>query len=266
MSTRHRPAPLTRVFHGLLLAGVLMPLAGLTGCGRSDAASGGGVGVIDLGVIISSLGRDQAMDQRLQEIMQALDQQLEQTKQKFQAELQAQEQQLGPDASAEQRQAFQRLVQQTSSRFQMQMQRAQEISQSAQSMMMEQVRHEVQPIAQRIARAKGLRVVLLQTPMVLLAEPEADLTQDVIAAMQASGIGASQPPLPPLPPLEGSVDQPGQAGQPTPMAPTPMPRPMAPAPPAPQSVQPQQESAEPAPTPNPGSGVSLPAQPPAGLQ
>lgn len=175
----------------LTVAGIAC-LALLAGC----EPQGGGraaVAIIDLDAVARALGRDDVIAQQINIANQQLAGQLGQVATNLQQQVQARRDEydvIGDEAEQE----LQQLTAVANQRLQQTQQLAQQRSAQFRQAVINSFRNEVTPYAQKIATERGaVAVVTVATPM-LWFDANADITDEVIAAMRAAGLErASQP-------------------------------------------------------------------------
>ena len=175
----------------LAVAGIAS-LALLAGC----EPQGGGraaVAIIDLDAVARALGRDDVIAQQINIANQQLAGQLGQVATDLQQQVQARRDEydvIGDEAQQE----LEQLTAVANQRLQQTQQLAQQRSAQFQQAVINAFRNEVSPYASQIATERGaVAVITVATPM-LWFDSNADITDEVIAAMRAAGLEqATQP-------------------------------------------------------------------------
>lgn len=154
----------------------------LAGC---SGTPGGGVAVVDLAAVAKAAGHDQVLDQEVARARQTLESQLGQVAAELEKQLQAEQARLGGPAAAAKEKNYQELTAQARAQLAQTQTLAQQKAQEFQVSLVSQYRQALQPVAEKVARARKARVVLVTDATLLWFEPEADLTADVIAELRA---------------------------------------------------------------------------------
>lgn len=154
--------------------------------GQPQAASSGGLAVVDLDVVAKSIGRTQEINDLLKVRQNALNQELEKLQAKFNQEI-AEKKKEHSNPPTEEEKALE--AQWEKNKLALQLQAKQQATQALQAYRQEQLiafRNEIRPIAQEVAAARGLSVVIPKNEGFLLAvDPGVDITADVIKAYTA---------------------------------------------------------------------------------
>ena len=175
----------------LAVAGIAS-LALLAGC-EPQGSSRAAVAIIDLDAVARALGRDDVIAQQINIANQQLAGQLGQVATDLQQQVQARRDEydvIGDEAQQE----LEQLTAVANQRLQQTQQLAQQRSAQFQQAVINAFRNEVSPYASQIATERGaVAVITVATPM-LWFDSNADITDEVIAAMRAAGLEqATQP-------------------------------------------------------------------------
>ena len=164
------------------------------GCNRQEAATASAV-LVDLDAVARAMGRDRAIDKRVEQATQALNTRLLEAAANMEKELKRQQTEIGTNATDQQRAK----VRQTAQKIQENIQNNKEIAaQARQRFQLEEIqrfRSEVKVVAAPIAEKHRASMILLAGNDVLWFKPSADITATVIAEMR-SQIGTSGQPSP----------------------------------------------------------------------
>jgi len=163
-------------------------LAALTvlcsGCNRPEGAATSAV-LVDLDAVARAMGRDRAIDKKVEQATQALNTRLLEAAATMEKELKKQQADLGTNATAEQRAK----VRQTAQKIQENIQNNKEIAgQARQRFQLEEIQHfrnEVKAVAAPIAEKHHASMILLAGSDVLWFKPSADITATVIEEMRS---------------------------------------------------------------------------------
>jgi len=183
-----------------------LPLAALLvvvlGCGKQDQPqqeaarrAPGGVAVVDLDAVAKRLGRDLEMQANAEQRMAVLNDELTTLQGALNRQLQDKKQQLGdePDdegkielVSFQKRLEAQLLERRRSAETKLAAFRQKQI---------EQFREEVRPVLRDVAAERGLSIVIPKNGTLLLSvDPAVEITDAVVARLQASGASKGPPP------------------------------------------------------------------------
>jgi Skp family chaperone for outer membrane proteins len=168
---------------------VLGAAAALTiaGCGQVGVGGGAPVAVIDLDAVARALGRDDVIVQQINQANQQLTSQLGQVATNLQEQVNAEREKyevVGDEAEAE----LQQLTAVANQRLQQTQRLAQQRSAEFRQAVINAFRNEVQPYAREIAEERGASAVITVATPMLWFDSEADITDEVIAAMRAAGL------------------------------------------------------------------------------
>ncbi len=154
----------------------------LTGCdlGKGD----GGIAVIDLDLVAQSAGRDKAIAGQVQSYAKDQEAKLLKLKTDLEQRVTAATDRLGKDATDEDKQAVSTLVLEARSELSRELGQARQSAQQLRQQLVRDFAVEMQPLARRAAQQRGLTVVMVKQPGMLVIAPEADITDDVIAMLQ----------------------------------------------------------------------------------
>ena len=182
--TSRRSRPLALAALCLALAACDFPRLPGTAIGKPPRSA-----TIDLDAVAKALGRDKALREQLESANEQLTGQISELATGLRNRVEAERAKLGAEPSGEQQVELRNLLAQAQLQLRRGQDEARRRAQQVQAQLVAQFRAEVTPFAERIARERGINVVLIKTT-VLWSAPESDLTQAVIDAMRA----ASPPP------------------------------------------------------------------------
>lgn len=163
----------------------------LTGCNK--AATTPGVAVLDLDRVAAAIGWDQSFKDSLSEKDQSLGDRVNQARQSLEGELKNLQQSMGDDPTQEERTQLAQFQQQASSQYQKLVNSARAENAEFRQELVRSFRDKVRPYAEEVAKESGFGMVLLETDPVYLVMPEADITNEVIQAMEGVIITAELP-------------------------------------------------------------------------
>lgn len=163
----------------LALAALLM-----TGC---DLVTGkGGVAVIDLDAVAQAVGRDKAITDQVQTYAKDQEAKLVELKAQLEQQVTTAAEKVKKEASDEDKQAVTALVLEARNQLSRELNQARQSAQQLRQQLVRDFAVEMQPLARRAADKRGLTVVMVKQPGMLVVSPEADITNDVIDMLQAS--------------------------------------------------------------------------------
>lgn len=159
-------------------------------------AQAGGTLVLDLNVIARATGQDAALRDAVAAATSTLNAQLGEVATRLEQQLEAERAKLGKAPSDAEQERLQALALQAQQQYgqtqQLALQRRRDFETGLVRALLDQVR----PIAQSIARERGAAVVMVAETQVLWFDPDADITDEIIAEMRARGIeplGVTEP-------------------------------------------------------------------------
>jgi len=156
----------------------------LSGCDRFPGMGPGAL-VVDLSVAAKAMGQDQVMQEQSQAAREELNVQLAESAQNLEQQLAQERDGLGESPTPEQQQQLQQMALQAQQRYaQLQAEAQQNMEQYEVNLVLE-FREQVKPFAEKIARSRGVSIVLLADQSVFWLDPVADITDEVIAELRA---------------------------------------------------------------------------------
>ncbi|MFG0247629.1 MAG: OmpH family outer membrane protein [Phycisphaeraceae bacterium JB051] len=201
------------------------------GCEQdSQTNQAGNMAVVDMDQIAMSTGFDKMLGEQMMQINAQISTHLKEAQDKIRQNLEARQQSLGENPTDQQKADFEQFSYEMDQQYRQELNKAQQASNQAHTSMIGQFRQKITPIAQNIARERGFDVVMTRTDAMLLVAPAADITQDVLALFNQSGLGnmSIQPrsmqnlnpppstpsPMPASPMLQPQPESQGQTGTP----------------------------------------------------
>lgn len=161
---------------------VLAAFAAGCGAGPGD----GKVAVLDVAAVAKATGQDVVLNSQAEAARKQLEEQLVQIAADLEKQLQAEQSKRGGPAAAAKEQSFQQLAAQARQQLAQTQLVAQQKAQEYQLELANQYRQSVQPVAEKIARARGAGVILVAGPTMLWFEPTLDITAEVIGELRSS--------------------------------------------------------------------------------
>ena len=175
----HRKLTISRI-----LSLALFALA-LAACDQIPGRGGSGIAIIDLNAIAKATGQEEIIQQQAQAARDELNVQLQEAATSLEAQLNEEREKLGDSPTQEQTQQFQQLAAQAQQQYAQAQQQAQQQAQLFQNNLVMALREKIQPVVAEVARARGASVVYLSDMTLFWFEPQADLTDEVIAKLRA---------------------------------------------------------------------------------
>ena len=179
MNATHRKSTTLRI-----LALALFALA-LGGCDQLPGRGGSGIAIIDLNAIAKATGQEEIIQQQAQAARDELNVQLQEAATSLEAQLNEEREKLGDSPTQEQTQQFQQLAAQAQQQYAQAQQQAQQQAQIYQNNLVMALREKIQPVVAEVAKMRGASVVYLSDMTLFWFEPQADLTDEVIAKLRA---------------------------------------------------------------------------------
>lgn len=156
----------------------------LSGCewGKSH----GGVAVIDLDAVAQAMGRDKTINEKVQAYAKEREAKLLELKSDLEQRVTEEAKKLDKDASDADKQSLNALVLEARGQLTRELGDARQSAQQMRQQLVRDFAIEMQPLARRAADKRGLTVVLVKQPGMLVVAPEADITNDVIDMSQTT--------------------------------------------------------------------------------
>jgi Skp family chaperone for outer membrane proteins len=156
----------------------------ISACDRIPGA-GLGTAVIDLGAIAKATGEDERIQQASQASRERLNAELAEAGANLEVQLTAERERLGEAPTAEQQQQYVQLQQQAQQQYGQFQQQAQQEAQRLETELVMNLREKIKPVAEGIAKSRGVSVVFLSDVTLFWSDPKADITDEVIAELRA---------------------------------------------------------------------------------
>lgn len=166
---------------------LLMSLPILAGCQPQAPEHGPDTLVVDFAAVAKALGRDASIQQKLEQAATQLNTQLLQITTELTEQYEAEKARRGEaETLSEEDSVFlTNLAGEVEQRIQGSQQEARQKAAAYRASLIAQLREEVQREAARIARERDASSVMLSAPDLLWFDPEADITDEVIAQLRA---------------------------------------------------------------------------------
>ncbi len=180
---------------------VLAFVISAVGCGQGDQAADSsdeksasaqspeslGVAIIDIDAVARRLGRDVGVQQSIEERKILLNQQFDELSQNFNNQIDQVERQYGENATPAQLEEVNGMRNKAIERLMQVKQQADDNLGQHQAEVINRFREQVRTFAQKVAKAKGFKVVLTNWESVFVYESEVDITNDVVLEMSVAG-------------------------------------------------------------------------------
>ncbi len=155
----------------------------ISGC---EMASTGGVAVLDLDVVATAIGRDKVITEQVLSFAKEEEEKLMRLQSELQQQVSSANEKLGEAAGEEEKQSLNSMVVQARTQLTRELGQARQSAQQLRLQLVREFAIEVQPVARRAAESRGLTIVMVKQPGLLVVSPEVDITDAVIDSLQAS--------------------------------------------------------------------------------
>lgn len=173
----------TTAFVGLGIVAVL-----LSACERQappvPTPPSGLVAVIDLDRVARAIGRDEVIAARVQGYADEQSSSLNRLRDDLREQLAQAKAGFGDEPSDEQQQILAQLTARSDLQLQQEITKARQSAEQLKVDLVLDFKQEVQPVARRVAQARGLSVVLIQQNGMLYVDPDSDISDAVIDELQ----------------------------------------------------------------------------------
>ncbi|OPZ30368.1 MAG: Outer membrane protein (OmpH-like) [Lentisphaerae bacterium ADurb.BinA184] len=159
--------------------------AALTGC--KDQPVGPGVGVLDLDKVAAALGWDATLNQSIKDKDQELSDSWNTLRDNLKGQIESKAKEYGEAATDEQKTELGQMTGRADQVLQNAMNEARQKSAVHRQSLVNDFRDKVRPYAKEVADARNIGVIVLKTEPVYYTALTADLTDAVIAKLQAAG-------------------------------------------------------------------------------
>lgn len=146
------------------------------------------VGIIDLDRISQETGHTKMAQAQLNELRSSLQQDLSDTQARLKNDIQASQKKMGEKPTEEQLSEMQQMASKMQSEMMQKQTSASQTLQGKQTELITTFRNQVRAVADRVAQKRGMNIILLRNPAVLLGnDKKVDITDDVLAEMKKTG-------------------------------------------------------------------------------
>jgi len=167
------------------LAAVLL----IAGCDQMPGA-GSDTLIVDLAAVAKATGQEESMQAQAQIARENLNAELAEAGRNLEQQLEQERAGIGDAPTPEQELQFQQMTQQAQQRYGQLQAEAQQQAQQHEVNLVLEFREQIQPFAEKIARSRGAKVVLLADQSVFWLDPTVDITGGVIDALRAENVFA----------------------------------------------------------------------------
>jgi Skp family chaperone for outer membrane proteins len=165
---------------------------------KKIAQGAGGVALVDLTSVAKALGRDTQIAGEVQRNNQVMVADVLKNQKDLQAAFESEKAKLGANPTDEQKKALEKRAAELNNQLRTTASQADLRAREFQARLVTNFREEVRPVALKIAQARNAHIVMIVNDNLLAADTSVDITNDVIAALRASGsaLGATNMPAP----------------------------------------------------------------------
>jgi Skp family chaperone for outer membrane proteins len=172
-------------FAKVALTILFLVAAFLTGCTQSKDGDALPVVVIDLEAIASAIGQDVVIQEQMIAAREELNSQLTEMAADLEAMLEAEQAKLDAAPGPAQQEAFEQIQLEAQQKFAQAQAEAQLEAQRYQAGLVNEFHQQVKPVAAQVSAKYGARITLLADPSALWFDDSADITEEIIAILQA---------------------------------------------------------------------------------
>ena len=159
----------------------------VSGCNNQPPAhQAGAVAVIDLDKVATAIGRDKVISDKVEQYARSEEERLRKLREELRDEFTTARDKLGKSPSQEELATLNQQRTQSDNRLRQEITGAQQAAEKMRTELVMEFRVEVEPAARRIAQERGMDLVMIKQPIFLFADPDTDITDAVIDALQTS--------------------------------------------------------------------------------
>ncbi len=159
----------------------------IAGCDRIPGM-GPGTLVVDLAAVAKATGQEEAMQTKVQTAREDLNAQLVEAAKNLEQQIVQERAKFGDSPTQEEELQLQQMAQQAQQQYSQLQADAQQQAQQHQINLVLEFREIVQPFAEKIARSRGVSVIILADQTVFWVDSAVDITGDLIAALRAENV------------------------------------------------------------------------------
>ena len=160
----------------------------ITGCDQMSGGADSSTLVIDLAAVAKATGQEQAMQAKAQTSREEMNAQLVEHARNLEQQISQERAGMGDAPTQEQELQMQQMAQQAQQQYAQLQAEAQQNAQQYEMNLVLEFREQVQPFAEKVARARGASVILLADQTVFWLDPTIDLTGEIIDALRAEQV------------------------------------------------------------------------------
>jgi Skp family chaperone for outer membrane proteins len=172
-------------FSKVTLTCLFLISAFLTGCTQSQDADTLPVVVIDLEAIASAIGQDIVIQEQMIAAREELNIQLTEMAAELEAMLEAEQAKLDAAPGPAQQEEFEQIQLEAQQKFAQAQAEAQQEAQRYQAGLVNEFHQQVKPVAAQVSAKYGARITLLANPSAFWFDDSAEITEEIIAILQA---------------------------------------------------------------------------------
>jgi Skp family chaperone for outer membrane proteins len=172
-------------FAKVALTCLFLIAAFLTGCTQSQDADSLPVVVIDLEAIASAIGHDVVIQEQMIAAREELNSQLTEMAADLEAMLEAEQAKLDAAPGPAQQEEFEQIQLEAEQKFAQAQAEAQQEAQRYQAGLVNEFHQQVKPVAAQVSAKYGARITLLANPSAFWFDDSAEITEEIIAILQA---------------------------------------------------------------------------------
>lgn len=162
----------------------------VTGCEQFQA--GPGTVILDLDAIANATGQATAIKQQMEKANSELTAQLKTISNKLNEQLAAEKKKIGKKPTTNDKQNMQQLTILANQKMQQAKALASQKSQQYQAALVQELRKNIQPIAEKIARKRGADIVTISNSTMIWFNPVIDITDEIIAEIRAQPLSLAK--------------------------------------------------------------------------
>ena len=167
------------------IAAITLMLISLSACDQLQSTSN--TAILDLDVIAKATGQADVIKQQIEQANAELNAQLTTISSQLNEQLADEKKKMGKKLSKDEQQKLQQLTVLANQKMQQARQIASQKSQQYRAALIQQLRLNIKPIAEKIALARGADIVVTTNNTTIWFNPKIDITDEVIAAVRAQG-------------------------------------------------------------------------------
>jgi len=165
------------------IAAIILILFSLSACDKLQPVSS--TAILDLDAIANATGQADVIKQQIEQANQELNSQLATISNKLNEQLAAEKKKMGKKLSKDKQKELHQFTLQANQKMQQARSLAAQKAQQYRAALIQQLRLNIKPIAEKIARNRRADIVITTNSTTIWFDPEIDITDEVIAAVRA---------------------------------------------------------------------------------